>query len=286
MEREGFVESARTETETPNDPRAPKAPFTTFAGLTRHITIAGFAGLVAGITVAGLGSRLFMRMASFIADDIAQGRTTEAGFTVGEVTFGGTIELIIFIGLFSGLLAAVFYVALFPWLAWAGPARGVAFGMLGFAATSATTDLMNPDNIDFVILKNEPIVVAMIFVLFVVFGSVFDAAYRVIDRYTPEPDRNVNAVFYTFALMGTMFVLLAAVTLFTRESCNCDPPMGVAWSMLVAAIATIALWVSVLIASSPRRLGRASTVVGYLGTAGVLIFGLIRALSDAAEIIG
>jgi hypothetical protein len=36
----------------------------------------------------------------------AQGRTTEAGFTVGEVTFGGTIELIIFVGILIGLFGA------------------------------------------------------------------------------------------------------------------------------------------------------------------------------------
>ena len=280
------MDSAHTELDRVNDSRAPAAPFTTFTGLTRHITISGFAGLVAGVTVGGLGSRLFMRMASFIADDIAQGRRTEAGFTVGEVTFGGTMELIIFIGLFSGLLAAVFYVALFPWLAWTRSARGVAFGILGFAAASATTDVMNPDNIDFGILKNEPILVAMIFALFVAFGIVIDAAYRVIDRYTPEPDFNVNAVFYTFAALGTVFVVLAGVTLFPSEGCSCDPPLGVAWSMLVAAIATIAWWASVLIASSPNWLGRVASVVGHLGTAGVLIFGLMRALSDASEIIG
>ena len=29
----------------------------------------------------------------------------------------------------------------------------------------------------------------------------------------------------------------------------------------------------------------AAAVIGYIGTAGVLVFGLIRALSDAAEII-
>jgi hypothetical protein len=286
LSREGLMDSTNTGTMMSSPTGAPKAPFTTLPGLARHITIAGFSGLFAGVIVGGFGSRLFMRMASFIASDAAQGRRTEAGFTVGEVTFGGTVELIIFIGIFTGLVAAVFYVIFFPWLTWAGSARGVAFGVLGFGAASATTDVMNPDNIDFVILKNEPILVVMIFVLFLAFGAAIDLAYRVIERYMPEPGGDVNAVFYTFSLLGSMFLFLAVIVTFSSEGCDCDPPLRVAWSIVATGMATIAWWASILASSTPKWFGRASAVIGFLGTAGVLLFGLIRALSDAAEIIG
>jgi MFS family permease len=252
--------------------------------LVRHITAAGLSGLIAGVLVGGIGGRLFMRIAGAIASDIAQGRSTEAGFRVGEVTAGGTIGLIIFLGIFSGLFGAVFYVALFPWLTWAGRWRGLAFGVTMFAAVSATSDLMNPDNIDFFILKNEPILVGLMVILVVAFGLVLDASYRVIDRRLPPPDVNVNIVYYVLSAVGLTFVGFALLALFS-DPCDCEPPRGVAWSMVVVLIGTAALWLSVLLTSSPRWLGRASTVVGYLGTAGVLLFGLIRAVSDAVDII-
>jgi hypothetical protein len=279
------MEPASTELQSGSPPVAPRPPFDSLSGLARHITIAGFAGLIAGVTVGGLGSRLFMRLSSFIADEAAQGRRTEAGFTVGEVTFGGTLELIIFIGIFTGLFAAVFYVVLFPWLTWAGTWRGVAFGVTMFAAGSATSDVMNTDNIDFQILKNEPILIGMIFILFVGFGVVIDWVYRIIDRHAPEPSRDVNPVYYVFSALGLIFVVGAFFMLFTSEGCDCEPPIGVAWSMTIAAVGTITWWLSRLVTGSPKWLNNAAAVIGYVGTVGVLVFGLIRALSDAADII-
>jgi MFS family permease len=262
----------------------PRLPFDSLGGLVRHITAAGLSGLIAGVLVGGIGGRLFMRIAGAIASDIAQGRSTEAGFRVGEVTFGGSIGLIIFLGIFSGLFGAVFYVALFPWLSWAGRWRGLGFGVTMFAAASATSDLMNPDNIDFFILKNEPILVALMFTLVVGFGLVLDVSYRAIDRRLPPPDVNVNLVYYILSAVGLVFVAFAFLALF-GDPCDCEPPRGVAWSMVVVVAGTAALWLSALLNSPHKWLGRASAVVGYLGTAGVLVFGLIRAVSDAADII-
>jgi MFS family permease len=283
MGGEKYVEPA-TELQAQSGSFVPRLPFDSFGGLVRHITAAGLSGLIAGVLVGGIGGRLFMRIAGAIASDIAQGRSTEAGFRVGEVTFGGSIELIVFLGIFSGLFGAVFYVALFPWLSSAGRWRGLAFGVTLFGAVSATSDLMNPDNIDFFILKNEPILVGLMIILVVGFGLVLDASYRVIDRRLPVPDNDVNLVYYLLSAVGLIFVGFAGLALFS-DPCSCDPPRGVAWSMVVVVAGTAALWLSVLLTSPPKWLGRASTVVGYLGTAGVLVFGLIRAFSDAADII-
>lgn len=279
------MEPASAEPPSESSLGAPRPPFNSLTGLVRHITIAGFSGLIAGVTVGGVGSRLFMRLSSFIADQAAQGKTTGAGFTVGEVTFGGTLELIIFVGIFSGLVGAVFYVVLFPWLTWAGTWRGIAFGVAMFAAESAPSDVMNVDNFDFFILKNEPILIAMIFLMFIGFGVVIDWVYRIIDRYAPEPTKDIDVVYYVFSALGLIFVFGAFVMLFKSEGCDCEPPLGVAWSMTIAAAGTITWWVSRLVARSPKWLNNAAAVIGYVGTVGVLAFGLIRALSDAAEII-
>ena len=56
------------------------------------------AGGLAGLLVGGLGSRVAMRIAAFTARDVAQGLTTEAGATVGRITFEGTVFLVLFAG--------------------------------------------------------------------------------------------------------------------------------------------------------------------------------------------
>jgi len=90
--------------------------FRSLFGLVRHIAIGGIAGLVTGIAVGGGGGRLFMRIAGAAARDAAQGARTEAGFTVGEVTFGGTVALIVFIGVVVGVVGAALYLIFRPWL--------------------------------------------------------------------------------------------------------------------------------------------------------------------------
>ena len=51
------------------------------------------AGGLAGVAVGGLGSRIAMRIAALTARDVAQGLTTEAGATIGRITFEGTAFL-------------------------------------------------------------------------------------------------------------------------------------------------------------------------------------------------
>jgi hypothetical protein len=53
----------------------------------------------------------------------------------------------------------------------------------------------------------------------------------------------------------------------------------------VAAVGTLAWWITALVPSSPRWLRLGVGIVGYGGTFGVLVFGLLRAVSDAADII-
>ena len=84
------------------------------APLVRHIALVGVAGLVTGFVVAGAGGRLLMRVAAIAGPDRAIGRLTESGFRVGEITLGGTLELVIFVGLFAGGIGAVIYLVTEP----------------------------------------------------------------------------------------------------------------------------------------------------------------------------
>jgi len=257
-------------------------------GLARHIAIAGMAGIFAGIVVGGIGGRLFMRIAGAAASDRVQGFGTEAGFTVGEVTIGGTLALVIFIGVLTGVVGAVLYIIFMPWIAWAGRWRGVPFGALLFAVASATSDVMNPDNIDFFILKNPILLVSLIVLLFLGYGLVLDSAFRFLGSRLPgQADSwgGVAPVYVSLTVLGVLALIPFVASFGTDSLCDCEPPVAASLSVVVAAIGTATWWATALFAGLPRWTRAAAAVVGYTGLAGAFIFGLARALSDAVEII-
>jgi hypothetical protein len=260
------------------------SPFGSLFGLARHIVAAGLAGLVTGLLVGGVGGRLFMRIAGAAAADTAQGRTTEAGFTVGQITAGGSLGLIMFVGTFVGITGAVLYLVFRPWLAWTGRWRGVAYGLLLFAVGSATSDVMNPDNIDFRILGNQALVVAMIVALFVAFGLVMDWLFGVVDRRLPAGEGGARWAYALLALAGVGAGGLATpFLLFNREACDCDPPIIASTFVVIAAVGTAISWWNTVHRS---RLWTVTVVFGLTGVTGAAVFGLIRAVSDAVEILG
>ena len=178
----------------PGDSPAPSAPAAIgFACLVRHIALVGVAGLITGLLVAGGGGRLLMRIAAIAGHDDATGRLTDSGFRVGETTLGGTLELVLFIGLFAGGIGTILYLMSEPWLVWAGKWRGVVFGGFLLAVSSATSDALDPDNFDFELLGNKAFIVAMFVVLFLAYGGLLAwLSERLEDRARPpDPDRPI-----------------------------------------------------------------------------------------------
>ncbi|MEA2000303.1 MAG: hypothetical protein U9N84_00220 [Actinomycetota bacterium] len=267
----------------------PEPAFRSFSGLVRHVAIGGIAGLVAGIVVGGGGGRLFMRAAGAAARDAAQGARTEAGFTVGEVTFGGTVALILFIGVFVGVVGAALYLIFRPWLSWTGRWRGAAFGVLLFAAGSATSDVMNPDNVDFRILGNPVLLVGLISALFLAFGLALDALFGFLDTRLPAEEKGWRAGGVVYAVISGVGLLLVSglpFAIFVGDSaCSCTPPVIASWSVAVAGLGTLARWIVAFLPQLPVWTRSAAGVAGYGGTLGVLLFGLSRVVSDAADII-
>lgn len=125
------------------------------------------AGLVVGIVIAGLGSRLVMRLLA-IADPDAEGSFTENGNQVGEITFGGTIGLLVFIGAPSGLLAGLIVFAVRRWLPGGQPWRGLAFSSVLLALLGGT--VIDPGNIDFRLLQPAGLAIALFGLLFLAAG--------------------------------------------------------------------------------------------------------------------
>lgn len=264
-----------------------EAPPGSVGELARHIVTVGLAGLAAGILVGGLGGRIFMRIVAAAASPLAQGATTEADAIIGEITVGGSIFLIVFMGIFSGMTGAFLFAAFRPWLQWAGRYLGLAFGVVLIAVGSASSDMLNPDNPDFFLLGNGVFVVSLIFALFLVFGMVISSAYRQLDKRLPGTDgaRGVARTYIVIAAVAFVLVLnLALSALFGSNVCGCEPPVVAGLFVVLGVIGTLFFWVSGMSARF-AKMESAARILGFLGLAGATAFGLARAISDAVTVI-
>ncbi len=126
------------------------------------------AGGVAGVVVGGLGSRIAMRVAAMTARDGAHGLITEAGATIGRITFEGTVFLILFAGIGTALVGTAFYLATLPWLPRRRTLRALAFG--GLELVVFGTVVLDPGNPDFTILGRPLLDVLVLSSLFVLHG--------------------------------------------------------------------------------------------------------------------
>ena len=113
---------------TPDLPQYSSGVTPEMAELIRHVGIIGIAGVSLGLLVGGIGGRIVMRIAAIVAPDNVQGALTENENIIGDITVGGTIELLIFVGILGGGVGAVAYVISDRWLRWTGILKPIAFG--------------------------------------------------------------------------------------------------------------------------------------------------------------
>ncbi|MBI4259979.1 MAG: hypothetical protein HY658_05380 [Actinobacteria bacterium] len=132
----------------------------------RGLAVGMAPGAIAGFLAGGVGSRLAMRVLALTSPD-RSGFLTEAGATVGEVTVGGTVFLL-FAGTGVGLLGGIAYLVLRPLLLESGWRQGVLLGLVLTALGGRF--LVDPGNVDFVILRPAWLAVAMFLALPFLFG--------------------------------------------------------------------------------------------------------------------
>jgi len=169
------------------------------------------AGALAGLIVGGVGSRLAMRVLALTSPD-AQGAITEAGEVVGEISMGGTLFLLV-AGTVLGQAGGLAYIALRRWLPewW----TGAALGLLLLAVSGRL--LVEPDNIDFVILDPAWLGITMFASLPVVFGLMVVPLQARLEPFFTRPRSRgatrlvLGAGLLPLALGGPVAVVLGAV---------------------------------------------------------------------------
>lgn len=143
----------------------------------RHLGTASLAGVIAGMVVGGLLGRIVMRVSGFTAGPALAGVRTSNGNRVGDITFDGTLALVLFTGLAAGLVGGIVYAVVEPWLRRARPWHGLAYGVALLLVFGFT--VLDPSNFDFRRFGVAALNVAMFAALFVIFGAatawLFDA---------------------------------------------------------------------------------------------------------------
>jgi hypothetical protein len=113
----------------------------------RHLVALAATAAGSGLLAAGAGGRLVMGLLAITSPE-ADGSTTEAGATIGEVTLGGTVGFFVFAGIGAGLLMTTLFLvtgALLP----RGRAGGALLGLLLFVLLGSRADPIRTDNFDF-----------------------------------------------------------------------------------------------------------------------------------------
>lgn len=211
--------------------------------LLRDAGIGALAGALAGILVGGIGGRIAMRVSGAMTDPALVGvARTDNGNVLGEVTFGGTLALVIFAGLFPGLLGGVVYVAARPWLRPLARWDGLVFGLVLLAALSSV--VLEPFNVDFRKFGSPVVNVAIFALLFPAFGVAQAGLTRLLERRPRD-----SAAWDGFALVGLglsllllgSFVVPSIGSLVAGDRADLRPLIPAYW--LVAAVA-LRWWLS------------------------------------------
>jgi hypothetical protein len=243
-------------------------------GVLRDIARGGFAGLIVGILVGGIGGRLAMRLAA-IAVPESTGAFTENGNRIGTITLGGSVGLIVFAGLAVGLVGAVLWVTVQPWI----PGRTAVRALLAMpvAVALGSFGLIQGENVDFEVLDRQPVIIGILVGLVMLAGAALVLVDAWLDRHLPQADAPTlfpAGVYAVVTLIGMVLGALVIVGYLSSE----NRAAGIA--LLVVGVATLATW-------GLRLRGRDDVptvvaVLGYGGLAVAVALGLATAWSEVA----
>ena len=272
--------TAQTAEQRADPVHRPSAAMVDVAELIRHIGIVGIAGVLVGLIVGGIGGRVVMRIAAIVTPDHLTGAPTENGNLIGDITVGGTIELVIFVGIFVGSFGAVAYVISERWLSWTGVLRPLAFGLLILAVGSP--DVLDPDNLDFLLVGNYELIVSMFVALFLLYGISLPPLVSALEGRLPKvnPGRPLVSVVVYLILVGLGGFAGLGLVMFAFGENNLA-----AVFLLGMGVATALLWVveySQVVREPWPTLGR---LLGYGALIGAATAGTWQTWSAIADIL-
>ncbi|NNE96306.1 MAG: hypothetical protein HKN24_09790 [Acidimicrobiales bacterium] len=204
----------------------------------RSVFVRGLSAVIAGVVVLGIGGRLVM-LGSRLLHPEAVGRVTENGNRVGDFTVSGTLALIVFGGLLSGLLGGIVWVAISEWV----PPNVLLHGFI--ALSLGGSFLIQSDNTDFRIVDDARIDLVLLAGLVFAFGMVAMVTFRWLDARVPTEPGLVAAVIYGALILQVSpltFVVFASMT--STEFSSFDrPPVWTGWLLLATLVVTVAWWI-------------------------------------------
>ena len=236
----------------------------------RGVAIGLVGGFWAGVLVTGPAIRLIMRLLAVTAGDQAQGRITEAEEVVGDIDLGGTISLIVFGGILTGLLSGVIYVIIRRWLPH-GRLGGAVFGALHLVVAATVIDPLRPDNPDFDLVGPGWLSVATFGLACIAHGMAVIAFANRYSRVVPPVARSP----YARGLSVIPLVLPALLVLVFV------PALGAILAGLAATIVVTRFAPAILIARSRALLVAGRVAIGVVTI--VLLPGVITDLRDVVD---
>lgn len=164
-------------------------------------------GVLAGALVPGLGARLVMRILAATSGRSAQGTITAADQVVGEITSGGTLAVVFFVGILGGVGTALAFMIVRQWMPTTAGPTGVVIGIL-LLGTLGVTDALSPDNRDFTILRPTWLAVTLVVAVALLFGVTFAAFAARLTAGMPTMSRRPSSIASHAALIIFMIPLL------------------------------------------------------------------------------
>lgn len=219
------------------------------------------------MVVGGLVGRVAMRVSGFTAGPALVGVRTSNGNRVGDITFDGTLALVLFVGVPAGLVGGVLFAVVEPWLRRLRPWHGLGYGVALFATFGFA--VLDPSNVDFRRFGFTALNAAMFAALFLLFGVLiawlFDRLRAAIAR-PGVPARATEIV--AWLALGPAVV----ATAFLSAGSGLDPLLAIVL-VLPFLIAAIARW---------RKL---PTRIGYAALALPLLVGAARTFGGVTELL-
>jgi hypothetical protein len=140
-----------------------------------------------GVLTIGAGGRLMMRVLAATSSDDVQGQLTEADEIIGEVSVGGSVFLIVVVGIGASVVGLAFFLVLRRWL----PDRSLAAGLVGVAIGAGVvvrpSGLLSSANRDFTLISPVALAVALCLVTLVLFGATFGVLVDRLATSWPRP---------------------------------------------------------------------------------------------------